>query len=76
MSVTPAVTVVILAAGQGTRMRSEVPKMLHEAAGVPLLEHVVRAVKPLEPERVVLVIGHGADQVRERFEGAGVTFAE
>ena len=73
---TSPVTVVILAAGQGTRMRSAVPKMLHEAAGVPLLEHVVRAVKPLEPERVVLVIGHGADQIRERFESADVTFAE
>lgn len=74
--VTTPVTVVILAAGQGTRMRSAVPKMLHEAAGVPLLEHVVRAVRPLAPERVVMVVGHGADLVRERYGGAGVVFAE
>lgn len=60
-------SVVILAAGKGTRMRSQLPKMLHEAAGLPLLEHVLRAVAPLAPHKVVVVIGHGADQYRERF---------
>lgn len=69
-------TVVILAAGQGTRMRSSLPKVLHEAAGVPLLEHVLRAVAPLDPERVVVVVGHEAERVKARFAGAGVRFAE
>lgn len=63
----PQFSVVILAAGKGTRMRSEVPKMLHEAAGAPLLEHVLRAVAPLAPTKVVVVIGHGAEQYRQRF---------
>jgi len=60
-------SVVILAAGKGTRMRSELPKMLHEAAGAPLLEHVLRAVEPLAPTKTVVVIGHGAEQYRRRF---------
>ena len=63
----PSPSVVILAAGKGTRMRSELPKMLHEAAGAPLLEHVLRAVEPLGPRKVVVVIGHGAEQYRRRF---------
>lgn len=58
---------VILAAGKGTRMRSELPKVLHEAAGEPLLEHVLRAVEPLAPGKTVVVIGHGGDLVEERF---------
>jgi UDP-N-acetylglucosamine diphosphorylase/glucosamine-1-phosphate N-acetyltransferase len=62
--------VVILAAGQGTRMKSALPKMLHEAAGRPLLEHVLRAARPLKPERLVVVIGHGADQYREKYPQA------
>lgn len=66
--------VVVLAAGQGTRMRSDLPKVLHEAAGRPLLEHVLRAVGPLHPERTVIVVGHGADEVRDRFEGWGLDF--
>ncbi len=61
--------VVVLAAGAGTRMRSAKHKVLHEAGGVPLLEHVLRAVDPLRPRRVVVVVGHLGDQVRERFAG-------
>ncbi|MDZ7705363.1 MAG: NTP transferase domain-containing protein [Trueperaceae bacterium] len=59
--------VVILAAGQGTRMKSALPKVLHEAAGQPLLEHVLRAVQDLEPTRTLVVVGHGADEVEARF---------
>ena len=58
---------VVLAAGAGTRMRSSRHKVLHEAAGAPLLEHVLRAVEPLGPRRVVVVVGHLGEQVRERF---------
>ena len=57
-------TVVILAAGLGTRMRSSVPKALHLLAGKPLIRHVLEAVAPLGPERTVLVLGHQADRVR------------
>lgn len=74
--VPPGLAVVILAAGQGTRMRSDLPKVLHEAADLPLLEHVLRAVSPLEPSRTVVVVGHGAERVRGRFAGRGITFVE
>ena len=69
--------VVILAAGQGTRMGSPLPKVLHEAAGKPLLEHVLLAVAPLKPERTVVVVGHRAEDVETRFAdyaGRGVRF--
>jgi len=56
--------VIILAAGQGTRMKSSLPKVLHEVAGRPLLEHVVRAAQLLEPLAIHVVVGHGAEQVQ------------
>jgi bifunctional UDP-N-acetylglucosamine pyrophosphorylase / glucosamine-1-phosphate N-acetyltransferase len=67
-------SVVILAAGMGTRMKSSLPKMLHEAAGRPLTEHVIRAVAPLEPTKTVVVIGHGAEQVKARLSNYDVEF--
>lgn len=67
---------VVLAAGAGTRMRSSRHKVLHEVAGAPLLEHVLRAVEPLGPRRVVVVVGHLGEQVKERFAGRGLVFAE
>lgn len=57
--------VVILGAGQGTRMKSSLPKVLHLVAGLPLLEHVVKTAQVLEPAAIHVVIGHGGDQVRE-----------
>lgn len=68
--------VVVLAAGQGTRMRSALPKVLHEAAGRPLLAHVLRAARALAPAEVLVVVGHGADAVRERFADEGITFVD
>jgi bifunctional UDP-N-acetylglucosamine pyrophosphorylase / glucosamine-1-phosphate N-acetyltransferase len=67
-------SVVILAAGMGTRMKSSLPKMLHEAAGRPLTEHVIRAVAPLGPTKTVVVIGHGAEQVKARLSSYDVDF--
>ena len=57
--------VVILAAGEGKRMRSDLPKVLHPLAGRPLLSHVIAAAGALEVERVHVVHGHGGDAVRE-----------
>lgn len=57
-------------------MRSRLPKVLHEAAGRPLLAHVLTAARTLAPERLVVVVGHGADLVRARFADAGVEFVE
>ena len=57
-------SVVILAAGQGTRMNSDLPKVLHPVAGTALLHHAMRSAASLEPEHTVIVAGHGADQVK------------
>ncbi len=66
---------VILAAGQGTRMKSSLPKVLHAVAGRPLLAHVVGAARTLGAKPLVAVIGHGAELVKEAFAGSDVTFA-
>ena len=58
--------VVVLAAGQGKRMNSDLPKVLHPLGGRPLLSHVLDTARSLGAERLCVVIGHGADQVRER----------
>ncbi len=60
-----SIALVILAAGQGTRMNSDLPKVLHKVAGAPLLAHAMHAGAALEPERIVIVAGHGADQVAQ-----------
>ncbi|NBW00879.1 MAG: UDP-N-acetylglucosamine diphosphorylase/glucosamine-1-phosphate N-acetyltransferase [Betaproteobacteria bacterium] len=56
--------VVILAAGKGTRMRSGLPKVLHPIGGMPMLGHVLRTAQSLKPKKIIVVIGHGADQVK------------
>ncbi len=56
--------VIILAAGQGTRMKSRLPKVLHKVAGRTLLEHVVLAAQALEPVAIHVVVGHEAEQVQ------------
>ena len=69
-------SVVILAAGQGTRMKSARPKVIHQLAGKPILRHVVDASRALQPAQVIVVIGHGADQVRAALQDETVTFVE
>ncbi len=59
-----ATTVVVMAAGQGTRMKSDVPKVLHEVAGKPMLLWVLDAAQQLNPDRITVVVGYGAEQVR------------
>ena len=67
--------VVILAAGQGTRMRSTRPKVLHRLAGKPMVRHVIDTARALEAERTHVVVGHGADQVRQALADCNVHFA-
>src|SRR4029453_15735926 len=59
-----ALHVVVLAAGKGTRMKSARPKVLHQIAGRPIIEHVLRTVDQLNAPTTVLVIGHGGDEVQ------------
>ncbi|MCX6039291.1 MAG: bifunctional UDP-N-acetylglucosamine diphosphorylase/glucosamine-1-phosphate N-acetyltransferase GlmU [Chloroflexi bacterium] len=59
------ITAVILAAGQGTRMNSDLPKVLHPVCGVPMIAHSLAAVKAASSETPVVIIGHGAEAVRE-----------
>jgi bifunctional UDP-N-acetylglucosamine pyrophosphorylase/glucosamine-1-phosphate N-acetyltransferase len=61
--------VVILAAGEGKRMKSAVPKVLQRIAGRPMLAHVIATARELGPERIHVVYGHGGDQVRAAFAG-------
>jgi bifunctional UDP-N-acetylglucosamine pyrophosphorylase/glucosamine-1-phosphate N-acetyltransferase len=64
--------VIVLAAGMGKRMRSELPKVLHPLAGRPLLGHVLEAARALGPRKIVVVHGHGAEKVRAAFPEAGI----
>lgn len=66
--------IVILAAGQGTRMRSALPKVLHPVAGKAMLGHVIDTARALNPQRIHVVIGHGADAVRERLAADDLNF--
>ncbi|MGF7000610.1 bifunctional UDP-N-acetylglucosamine diphosphorylase/glucosamine-1-phosphate N-acetyltransferase GlmU [Paraburkholderia sp. GAS32] len=67
--------IVILAAGTGKRMRSALPKVLHPLAGRPLLAHVIDTARALKPTRLVVVVGHGAEAVREAVAAPDVQFA-
>lgn len=67
--------VVILAAGQGSRMKSSLPKVLHSLAGKPLAQHVIDTALGLAVDRIHLVIGHGADQVRATLKGENLEWA-
>lgn len=67
--------IVILAAGTGKRMRSALPKVLHPLAGRPLLSHVIDTARTLNPVRLVVVIGHGAEAVRSAVAAPDVQFA-
>jgi bifunctional UDP-N-acetylglucosamine pyrophosphorylase/glucosamine-1-phosphate N-acetyltransferase len=69
-------SILVLAAGKATRFKSEHSKMLHALAGRPLGEYVLRTALAAEPERLYLVIGHEAEQVRKAFERPGLTFIE
>jgi bifunctional UDP-N-acetylglucosamine pyrophosphorylase/glucosamine-1-phosphate N-acetyltransferase len=66
---TANLAVIIMAAGQGKRMKSVLPKVLHPVGGRPMVEYPLRAAEALAPSRVVVVVGHGGDAVAERISG-------
>ncbi|KZY68118.1 bifunctional N-acetylglucosamine-1-phosphate uridyltransferase/glucosamine-1-phosphate acetyltransferase [Oleiphilus sp. HI0071] len=60
--------IIVLAAGKGSRMKSDKPKVLHTLAGKPMLTHVLETALALNPDRIHVVIGHGADQLRAHYQ--------
>ena len=70
-----ALNIAILAAGQGKRMHSQRPKVLHALAGRPLIEHVLTTATALTPQAVCVVYGYGGEQVPEAIRREGVHFA-
>jgi len=73
LSVAP-LSIVILAAGQGKRMKSDLPKVLQPLAGRPLLKHVIDAARALQPASTYVVYGHGGDRVREALKDEQVSW--
>jgi UDP-N-acetylglucosamine diphosphorylase/glucosamine-1-phosphate N-acetyltransferase len=72
----PDLHLVVLAAGKGTRMKSRLPKVLHEVGGLPLIEHVLRTADAIAPSTTVIVIGHEAAAITERLsKRLGLLFA-
>jgi bifunctional UDP-N-acetylglucosamine pyrophosphorylase/glucosamine-1-phosphate N-acetyltransferase len=69
-----ALGIIVLAAGQGTRMKSALPKVLHQIGGKPLLLHVLGTAQIFRPARVAVVVGHGAEAVRQVRGASGVTW--
>lgn len=65
---------IILAAGEGTRMKSEIPKVLHKVCGKPILEYVINASKDAEVEKNIVIIGHGSQKVQEYFKDQPIIF--
>ncbi len=70
------VAVVVLAAGRGARMESDIPKALHAVAGQPMLSHVLRAASGIEPRRTVVVVGRGMEAVARLADGAATVIQE
>jgi bifunctional UDP-N-acetylglucosamine pyrophosphorylase/glucosamine-1-phosphate N-acetyltransferase len=69
-------TIVVLAAGQGTRMKSDLPKVMHPLAGRPMVQFVMDAARALEPASLVAVVGYGADLVRQALGEGTATVAQ
>lgn len=65
---------VILAAGQGSRMRSKLPKVVHQVAGLPMIAYVVEACRPFRAKRTLVIVGYQADRVGEALAGEAVEF--
>ena len=70
------ITTIILAAGKGTRMRSELPKVLHKIANKPLLQHVYDMSSHIENNSIKIVVGHGAGLVTEALKNSPASWVE
>jgi bifunctional UDP-N-acetylglucosamine pyrophosphorylase/glucosamine-1-phosphate N-acetyltransferase len=70
-----ALAIVILAAGKGTRMKSDLVKVLHPLAGLPMLSYTLDLARNLTPQRLILVVGYQADLLREKFRADDLIFA-
>ena len=70
------VDVLVLAAGKGTRMRSELPKVLHPLAGKPLLGHVFNALTPLDGAAINVIVGHGKEKIQQTFADQSLNWIE
>jgi bifunctional UDP-N-acetylglucosamine pyrophosphorylase/glucosamine-1-phosphate N-acetyltransferase len=68
--------IIILAAGQGKRMHSNLPKVLHPVAGKALAQHVIETARSLSPEKLVVVFGHGGEMVRSTLAAADISWAK
>lgn len=66
--------IIILAAGQGIRMYSDMPKVLHKVAGMPMLAHAISTAKSLSPQKIHVVVGHGADQVKAEIDDDSINW--
>ena len=66
--------ILVLAAGKGTRMRSDLPKVLHPVGGKALVEHVVDTARKVGGEQIMIIVGHGAEKVEERMSAPDVKF--
>jgi bifunctional UDP-N-acetylglucosamine pyrophosphorylase/glucosamine-1-phosphate N-acetyltransferase len=71
----PSLAVAILAAGKSTRMKSKTVKVLHPLAGVPIIHYVLSTAANIQPTRIVLVIGHGGQQIKDAI-GPGPIYVE
>ncbi len=71
---TTPLDIVILAAGKGTRMRSNLPKVLHPVGGRPLVQHVIDSARALGSDRILVVVGHGAEEVEARMAADDIRF--
>lgn len=69
-------SIIILAAGQGVRMKSSRPKVMHALAGKPMLQHVVDTCLALEPDQIIVVVGHQSERVRSMMHDQGLEFVE
>ena len=70
------IVVVVLAAGEGTRMRSEIPKVLHKVCGKPMISWVLESVRRLKPRDIYVVVGHKSRTVKENISGGGISFVD
>jgi len=66
--------IVILAAGKGTRMHSDLPKVLHVVGAKPILAHVINCAKALQPNKIIVVYGFGGERVKDAFSGEDITW--